>query len=222
MTTPASMLAMNRTSPALLLMIGVSMQTAEAGMIDKEGMAPWEICGLCHGLDGNSHMPRFPKLAAQKATYIEAQFNAFRQGARTNDGGQMQAITEEVKPEDIAAIAQHFTQQAAPEPVERPMHEIQQDADLLQLGKALYTSGRAGLPACTTCHNAERPDTPWLDAQHEDYLNKQLDDFREGSRHSGSQNVMQDIADSLTRQEQKAVTHYLSRSALRAQENLQD
>ena len=109
MPTPASMQATSRTSPALLLFLGFSMQSVNAGMIDKEGMAPWEICGLCHGLDGNSRMAKFPKLAGQKASYIEAQFNAFRHQLRTNDGGQMQAITEEVEPEDIRIIAEYFS-----------------------------------------------------------------------------------------------------------------
>jgi cytochrome c553 len=43
----------------------------QAGMIDKEGMAPWEICGLCHSLDGISKMSKFPMLAGQKPAYLK-------------------------------------------------------------------------------------------------------------------------------------------------------
>jgi cytochrome c553 len=43
---------------------------AEANMIDSSGMAPWEVCGECHGLDGASPSPRFPKLAGQPAAYL--------------------------------------------------------------------------------------------------------------------------------------------------------
>ena len=214
MPMPANTQAMNKTSPALLLFLGFSMQAVNAGMIDKEGMAPWEICGLCHGLDGNSHMAKFPKLAGQKAAYIETQFNAFRQQKRSNDGGQMQAITQEVDPSDIQAIAEYFSHQPAPQ----PSAEGAVDNDLYRLGETLYTQGRDGLPACNSCHNATRTDTPWLDAQHQDYLKKQLNDFRSNNRHNDAGEIMREVANTLTQEEQDAVAHYLSRSALRATE----
>ena len=214
MPTPASMPAMNRTNPALLLFLSFSVQSVNAGMIDKEGMAPWEICGICHGLDGNSHMAKFPKLSGQKATYIETQFNAFRHQQRTNDGGQMQAITEEVDGADIRTIAEYFSRQSAPQPTsDGPV-----DADLFQQGKALYTQGKSNLPACNTCHNALRMDAPWLDAQHAAYIEKQISDFRSGDRQNDSHKIMLKVATTLTEQEQKAVAHYLSRSAFRKTE----
>lgn len=214
MPTPASMQATSRTSPALLLFLGFSMQSVNAGMIDKEGMAPWEICGLCHGLDGNSRMAKFPKLAGQKASYIEAQFNAFRHQLRTNDGGQMQAITEEVEPEDIRIIAEYFSRQPAPQPTE----DTAIDSDLYRQGERLYTQGRESLPACNSCHDASRSDTPWLDAQHAEYIEKQLRDFRNADRHNDAENTMRNVASTLSEQEQKAVAHYLSRSAFRQTE----
>ena len=127
-----------------MFLLGFGLQQAQAGMIDKEGMAPWEICGMCHGLDGVSHMPKFPKLAGQKADYIKAQFIAFMNGERTNDGGQMQAITQEVQPGDINRIAHYFSQQAAPAPIDENV-----DDQLYQQGKSLFAAGREGLPANT-------------------------------------------------------------------------
>ncbi|MEE2730850.1 MAG: c-type cytochrome [Pseudomonadota bacterium] len=201
---------MNYRGPTLMLFLGFSLQTAEAGMIDKEGMAPWEICGMCHGLDGNSHMSKFPKLAGQKAAYIVQQFNAFHNGQRTNDGGQMQAITEEVQAQDLASIAEHFESQVAVEPP-APTGDIER----YRQGKALYQQGRPGLAACVQCHNPSQTRTPWLDAQHPAYLNKQLDDFRSGRRDTQSRTPMPAIAKALTPEEQTAVTHYLSRTLLR-------
>lgn len=199
-----------------MIFLGISLQQAQAGMIDKDGMAPWEICGMCHGLNGISHMPKFPKLAGQKADYIKAQFTAFRNGDRTNDGGQMQAITEEVQPSDIDIIADYFSQLDAPTP------DGETDQALYQQGEAIFTQGRKGLPACQDCHNASRTDTPWLDAQHENYLSKQLDDFKNGERANDSESVMGNIAKSLQPDEQAAVVHYLSRSALRPQNLAQE
>ena len=195
---------------AIMFLLGFGLQQAQAGMIDKEGMAPWEICGMCHGLDGVSHMPKFPKLAGQKADYIKAQFIAFMNGERTNDGGQMQAITQEVQPGDINRIAHYFSQQAAPAPIDENV-----DDQLYQQGKSLFAAGREGLPACRSCHNVARSDTPWLDAQHEDYLQKQLNDFKSEKRNNQTGSIMQGIAKELQPGEQEALVHYLSRSALR-------
>ncbi|MFT7372332.1 MAG: cytochrome c553, partial [Oleiphilaceae bacterium] len=80
-----------------------------AGMIDKEGMQAWEICAMCHNANGISRMAKFPKLAGQKAAYIERQITDFRAGLRHNDGGQMQSIVGEVAQEDIAQIAAYFS-----------------------------------------------------------------------------------------------------------------
>lgn len=81
---------------------------AHAGMIDKEGMAPWEICGLCHSLDGISKMSKFPILAGQKKSYLRRQLIDFKQGLRSNDGGQMAAIVDEFEISDIDQIVNYF------------------------------------------------------------------------------------------------------------------
>ena len=216
MRAQTSMHAMNYRRPAIMIFLGISLQQAQAGMIDKDGMAPWEICGMCHGLDGNSHMAKFPKLAGQKADYIKVQFIAFRSGDRSNDGGQMQAITEEVQPGDIDRIAQYFSQLAAPKPTDEDM-----DQALFREGEAIYTQGTKHLPACQDCHNGSRADAPWLDAQHEAYLTKQMDDFRSGNRTNDPESVMRNIAKGLQKEEQTAVVHYLSRSSLRPQNSEQ-
>lgn len=213
MQTQINMREVKFKHSALALMLGLGLPKAEAGMIDKEGMAPWEICGMCHGLDGNSHMAKFPKLAGQKADYIKSQFSAFRDGQRTNDGGQMQAITEEILPQDIDTIARYFAGQEPPQPSVETMQK-----NLFDQGKTLFNEGRPGLAACINCHNSSRLDTPWLDAQHEAYLNKQLNDFRNGTRRNDPQSVMHDIANKLQPKEQQAITHYLVHSSLRNRE----
>jgi len=40
------------------------------------------ICIACHGADGNSINPMFPKLAGQHARYLETQLKAFKSGQR--------------------------------------------------------------------------------------------------------------------------------------------
>lgn len=180
-----------------------------ADMIDTSGMEPWEICGLCHGLDGNSATSRFPRIAGQKAAYIEKQVRAFRSGARSNDGGQMQDIVHEIEAADIGRIAAYFSAQrvATPEAL----------ADDAAPGAALFTGGREGVPACATCHGAaagapEGLVPPHLTAQHRAYLIKQLDDFAAGGRDNDPGGVMRTVAAALTEAEIDALADYLSQT----------
>ena len=40
------------------------------------------VCSACHGIDGNSINPLWPKLAGQHAAYLAKQMKAFRSGER--------------------------------------------------------------------------------------------------------------------------------------------
>ena len=178
-------------------------------MIDTSGIEPWELCGLCHGLDGNSDTSRFPRIAGQKAAYIEKQVLAFRAGERLNDGGQMQSIVHEIEEADIPRIAAYFADQTvvAPDPAE---------VDLSH-GASLFADGRAGVPACASCHapgaaRAEGMIPPHLAAQHRDYLAKQLSDFATGERSNDPGGVMRAVAAALTDEEIAALADYLSQT----------
>ncbi|MFK7893829.1 MAG: cytochrome c, partial [Granulosicoccus sp.] len=119
---------------------------------------PWEICALCHSLDGNSHMAKFPKLAGQPSGYLQKQLHDFLQGKRTNDGGQMSAIVTEIDVEDISRIADWFASQPAPP-------AMTTDTDL-SAGRALYDELK-----CADCHSSDtrnKPSAyaPYLTSQH--------------------------------------------------------
>lgn len=138
-------------------------------------MQPWEICALCHALNGDSHMAKFPKLAGQKQAYIEKQIRDFRSGKRTNDGGQMAAIVTEITESDILPIAAWFASQAAPAPLEAA-------SDVIMQGGELYATA-----GCGDCHlNLSSGKSamliPHLNAQHAGYLVKQMRDFQSGDR----------------------------------------
>ena len=138
---------------------------------DPSQYPAYETCALCHGLFGVSHTAKFPNLGGQKKAYIEAQVQAFIDGHRTNDGGQMVTIVSELMPEDIPFVADWFSSQDPPEPY--PSEDT-------TLGAA--TVEELG---CKTCHeNAAEGDplVPYLTAQHPGYLIKQMTDFREGRR----------------------------------------
>lgn len=178
---------------------------AAADMIDTSGMEPWEVCALCHSLDGISAMAKFPKLAGQRAAYIEKQFRDFQSGNRMNDGGQMQAITTEIELADLAAIADHFSS-LPPPPAETGDSTPGAASDL-------FRNGRDGVPACLSCHgggSSDLPLAPWLEAQHADYLAKQLTDFQTGTRENDPGGVMRAVAAQLSADEIAALSAYIA------------
>lgn len=182
-----------------VLLLGANI--ANADMIDTAGMEPWEVCGLCHGLDGLSATAKFPRLAAQNPDYIAKQLLDFRDGRRENDGGQMRDIASEVAPDDIPAIAAWFASQQPPAP----------DASTAdaERGQALYAE-----KDCASCHEG-RPEglaPPQLQAQHARYLTKQLLDFRDGARTNDPDGVMQAVAEELADDEIEALADYLAAS----------
>jgi hypothetical protein len=74
-------------------------------------------CAVCHGADGVSVAAEIPNLAAQKADYLVAQLEAFREGKRTNP--LMNAIAAQLDDAQIENLAAHFAALpgAAPEAV---------------------------------------------------------------------------------------------------------
>jgi len=171
---------------------------AVADMIDSDGIAPYEVCALCHSLDGNSPMAKFPKLAGQPNAYIEKQILDFLTGERDNDGGQMVSIVAELSPEDIPVVAQWFASQSAPAPAD--IGDAANGAELFsQLG-------------CDVCHS-ERETTglvPHLTAQHAGYLTKQMMDYRDGRRGNDANGAMQGAMRDVTDTQIEAVAAYLA------------
>lgn len=190
-------------------------------MIDTEGMKPWEVCALCHSLNGISVMAKFPKLAGQRTPYIIKQFQDFHTSKRINDGGQMQAITTEIDMENLASIADYFASLPAPPPdvIEDPDQKTQA---VLKTGEEIFNKGTEKTVPCVTCHQNEKSiklknkqsfeelNAPWLEAQHQDYLIKQLNDFANSERTNDPDKIMQTIASKLTSDQIEAVTLYLS------------
>lgn len=180
---------------------------ATADMLDTAGMKPWEACALCHGLDGNSRMARFPKLAGQPAAYIVKQLEDFRAGRRSNDDSVMADNASLLAPVDIAAVAAHFSSQTGPSPI------AVDQGGALALGAEIFSRGKAstGTPACAGCHLDRRAGEvvhPRITAQHPDYIAKQLRDFRDGVRANDPEGIMRGIAASLSDSEIEAVALY--------------
>jgi cytochrome c553 len=207
----------------LVLACSIAFSPAIAGMIDKEGMAEWEICAMCHSLNGISRMAKFPKLAGQKSAYISKQFIDFYNGRRSNDGGQMEAITTEVDIASVDSIANYFSQ--LPPPAAAELGSDTESLLLFSEGEKVFYKGVKNTPACAKCHDRSLDSkqqkivessmelgqiAPWLFGQHQDYLVKQLEDFKSGNRTNDASETMHQVAAGLTSKRMHAVAFYLA------------
>jgi cytochrome c553 len=164
------------------------------------------VCGACHGVDGNSLNPEWPKLAAQQASYIEAQLAAFKQGQRVNVVMAPNAMI--LGDQDMADLAAYFSRQA--------LQGLEADPSLYEAGQKLYRGGDAsrGLPACIACHGPQGEGNgpaqyPSLRAQHSVYTYNQLKAYASGERKAVTNSIMQAVASKLSDEEMRAVASYL-------------
>ncbi len=203
---------MNKVLVSLLLSLGVSVaaQAADAGKIvgDAEaGKAKTAVCGACHGADGNSPAPNFPKLAGQGERYLLKQLHDIKGGKRTVL--EMTGMLDPLSEQDLADIAAYFASQK--------MSVGATDPNLVQRGQELFRGGKLeeDMPACTGCHSPDgaglaAASFPKLGGQHAQYVSKQLTDFREGNRtNDGDAMIMRAIAAKLSNKDIEAVSSYI-------------
>lgn len=70
-----------------------------------------KVCAACHGENGVSQAPDFPKLAGQYDDYLTRALNDYKSGARKNP--IMAGQVANLKNEDIADLAAYFSSQQA-------------------------------------------------------------------------------------------------------------
>ena len=68
-----------------------------------------EVCAACHGMDGNSPTPDYPKLGGQYEDYLAKALRDYKSGVRKNAimAGFAGALTKQ----DIANLAAHYASQ---------------------------------------------------------------------------------------------------------------
>ena len=166
-----------------------------------------DVCGACHGADGNSTSPAYPNLAGQHPEYIAKQLSEFKSGARKN--AIMAPNAAKLTDEDMRNLAAYYSAQ-------QPKPKQAKDAALVAEGLKLYKGGNAGsgVPACASCHGPAGSGIPVqfprLAGQHSKYVLSQLKNFRSGDRANDGGKMMQVIARKMTDQEMKAVAEYIN------------
>ncbi|PCI19151.1 MAG: cytochrome c4 [Piscirickettsiaceae bacterium] len=173
----------------------------------EAGRAKAAVCAGCHGQNGNSANPVWPKLAGQHAFYIEKELHDFQNKKRVD--ATMAPMVMGLSDVDIENLAAFFA--SVPSTVEAA------SADKIKLGEKLYRAGKMdnGLPACIACHGPNGAGSaparfPRIGGQHAAYLTKALKDFKSESRNNDHQAMMRDIAGRMSNQEIEAVSSYIS------------
>ena len=99
-------LLITAASGALLL---ISSQVMAANIEAGKKKAA-EVCAACHGADGNSPAPAFPKLAGQHASYLEKTLNEYKSGVRKDP--VMAGMAAALSKEDIENVSAYFASQS--------------------------------------------------------------------------------------------------------------
>jgi len=189
-----------------LLLSTVTLSAQAAGDPDA-GKTKSASCAACHGPDGNSVNPEWPKLAGQHEDYLVKQLSYFKHGER--DNATMSGMAAGLTDEDRIDLAAFYASQKATIGAADPK--------LVELGQRIYRSGNAesGVAPCMGCHGpngAGNPasDYPALRGQHAKYVEIQLHGFASGQRHNEQAKVMmQLLASRMTNREIQAVASYI-------------
>ena len=195
---------MKKVLISIILSVGL-ISAAQAGDA-VAGKAKAATCGACHGADGNSLAPNFPKIAGQGERYLVKQITDIKNGDRQVP--EMMGFVAALNETDIADISAFYAGQTA--------NGGAADPALVELGKRIFLGGNeaTGVPACIACHGADGKGMaaagfPRVAGQHAAYTEKQLMDFYNAKRTNDASNVMRDIASRMHLNEIKAVSSYI-------------
>lgn len=181
--------------PALLLLNAVSAVAAESSPAQDSGKDINGPCAACHGeLGQGGKRGEYPRLAGQKATYLEQQLRNFRSRARLNIPMLPYTQERELSDEDIRLVSAYLAgiqlQTDFPdfkasddaltrlEAMEKVMIVPKLAGDLAN-GKALYDE------ECAYCHGGSGRGIrrfPMLVGQYTNYLQRQIDAYLKRER----------------------------------------
>ena len=203
--------SLSKFSIALALVLAGDQ--AMAGGDAEAGQAKAATCVACHGVDGNSAVPTFPKLAGLGHKYLLKQMKDIRDGRRPV--ALMAGQVDNMSDQDLADIAAFYDAQ--------PRTGGMADPDKVALGRKVYLAGIAErqVPACSGCHsptgNGNGPaGYPSLGGQHAEYIAGQLKMFRKGYEdpsgrtNGGEAKIMRTTAFRMSDMEIEAVASYIA------------
>jgi cytochrome c553 len=100
-----------KTHLVALAVLALAVPAAQAADATAGAAKAKEVCVACHGADGNSATPDFPRLAGQHGDYLAKALRDYKSGARKN--AIMAGIAAPLTRADIENLAAHFASQPA-------------------------------------------------------------------------------------------------------------
>ena len=182
----------------LLMAACGALSTAASAEGDIErGKAIAYTCLGCHGIPGyrNAYPSyRVPKLGGQKAAYIVAALQGYRDGLRAH--GTMSAQATSLSDQQIEDVAAYLASL---------------NSETVAGGGSKGVSPPEAATACAACHGQNgiglSPAWPTLAGQHEDYIVHALGQYRSGARKNA---VMAPFAGQLSDEDVATVAAYFS------------
>jgi cytochrome c553 len=167
-------------------------------------------CARCHGVDGRDDGEgAFPKIAGQRAEYMDRSLRAYADGRRYS--GIMGPIAASLDSASRNDAVRHYAS------IDVAVTTRAQTMESAMRGERIAINGVEStmVPACLECHGPaaapKNPAYPKLAGQHADYLRGQLRLMR--SRHRGGSEyieLMHTFVDRLTEQQIDDVTAYFA------------
>ena len=176
-------------------------------------------CAACHGLDGNSADPQYPKLAGQHENYIARQLSLYKSGERNN--AIMLGFASTLSAQDMRDIGAYFaSQKVVPGIADDSLVASgpNQGRKFYQVGERLFRAGKPeqGIPACQACHGPTGAGIPGpypsIGGQHSAYTATQLTAFRGGAVWGADKQanaVMSGVAANLSDEEIQGLATYI-------------
>ena len=197
---------------ALVMCLGfistaMASETSKASDATK-GKAVSETCVACHGSDGNSTNPAWPKIAGQGEGYLAKQLSDFRSDKRNDPTmtAMAKGIASDADVNDLAAY--YASQKTKPGTA---------NEEKVAAGEAIYRGGNlsTGVAACAACHGPtgsgnDAAKFPSIAGQHAKYTVAQLKAFKSGKRANDTGKMMRNVAKNMTDAEMDAVAEYIS------------
>jgi len=191
----------------MAFLLSAAQMTVHAAGDPDAGKTKSASCAACHGADGNSLNPEWPKLAGQHESYIVKQLFYFTDGEREN--ATMKPMASGLTEQDMEDLGAFYASQT--------VSPGKADPELVALGEKLYRSGNpeSGVAPCMGCHGpngAGNPAAryPALRGQHAKYIENQMHGFAEGKRvNENAVKMMQILASRMTNREIRAVASYI-------------
>jgi cytochrome c553 len=176
------------------------------------------VCFACHGADGASVAPTFPRLAGQRADFLYHRLVSFKRADPKDPYYSVSPMTPNVaslSDTDMRDLAAYFSSQTPPASAAT--------AAAPGNGEALFLAGdpARGIPPCQGCHGADAGGSsigtgqyaayPSLRGQYAPYLIARLTSFHKNLPHDSTNDfIMGGVAQTLDDESIQAIAAWLS------------